>query len=201
LLVGKKDLIGAEIGVYRGQHAREMLELLNIKTLILVDPWKDYKEYKDKPLKEQVEGAYFDAKELLEKWDKVGLIHWIKNFSVEASEEIPDNILDFVYIDGSHQYEFVIKDIEAWFPKVKEGGFIGGHDYIKKFPGVIKAVDEFCEKNGIKFETRDGNKFPYYKDNADWAFIKGENRVILKWEFTSEDVIKTPSGGGDFKPL
>ena len=47
LLVGKKNLHGAEIGVYRGQHARELLELLDIETLILVDPWKDYKEYNE----------------------------------------------------------------------------------------------------------------------------------------------------------
>jgi len=204
LLVGKKELVGAEIGVYRGQHAREMLELLDIKTLILVDPWKDYKEYNDVKIKKQVEGAYHDAKELLKEWDEKAMLHWIRNFSVEASEEVPDNSLDFVYIDGSHQHPFVIEDTKHWVPKVKEGGFVGGHDYIDKFPGVRKAVDEYCEEHDIAFSVKQGNLFPYYQksDNADWAFIKGENRVIKNWNFNSADKTKAPSsGGGGFTAL
>jgi hypothetical protein len=34
-----------------------------------------------------------------------------------------------VYIDGLHDYGSVKQDIAAWWPKVKVGGFIGGHDY------------------------------------------------------------------------
>jgi hypothetical protein len=50
-----------------------------------------------------------------------------------------------VFIDASHEYEFVKSDIIAWFPKVKLNGFIGGHDYTPREPptnGVDRAVKE-----------------------------------------------------------
>jgi hypothetical protein len=54
---------------------------------------------------------------------------------VRASSEIASNMfqdesLDFVYIDANHAYDFVKQDIELWYPKVKKGGYLWGHDYI-----------------------------------------------------------------------
>jgi hypothetical protein len=98
---------------------------------------------------------------------------------IRASSEISsnmflDNSLDFVYIDANHAYDFVKEDIELWYPKVKKGGYLCGHDYIDldwyndphflenkkdkhiwgeggKFYhgvfGVNSAVDEFCNEN------------------------------------------------------
>ena len=67
-------------------------------------------------------------------------VNIIKSDSIEASKNYKDGSLDFVFIDGSHTYEDVCKDIRAWFPKVKNGGFIGGHDYDNK--NVNKAVKD-----------------------------------------------------------
>ena len=47
-----------------------------------------------------------------------------------------------MYIDASHEYEYVIEDIKHWLPKVKKGGIICGDDYISGWPGVIQAVNE-----------------------------------------------------------
>lgn len=66
----------------------------------------------------------------------------IKLESTIASKNYADNSLDFVFIDANHGYEDVKKDIQAWYPKVKVGGYIGGHDYSMYWTGVIKAVDE-----------------------------------------------------------
>ena len=49
--------------------------------------------------------------------------------SIEAAKQYEDETFDFVYIDASHHYDFVKSDILAWYPKVKKGGYIGGHDY------------------------------------------------------------------------
>ncbi len=76
----------------------------------------------------------------------------VKMPSVEAAKLYEDKSLFFVFIDGSHLYEAVKEDILAWLPKVKSGGFIGGHDIdqIEEFNGVRKAVDELIgEKNII----------------------------------------------------
>jgi predicted O-methyltransferase YrrM len=65
----------------------------------------------------------------------------------EASQVLPDGSFDFVFIDADHSYESVIEDIACWRPKVRSGGWLGGHDYSKKYgPGVIKAVDQVFGK-------------------------------------------------------
>lgn len=60
----------------------------------------------------------------------------------EAAQAVEDGSLDFVFIDADHSYEAVRTDIAMWRSKVRPGGWLGGHDYSPKFPGVIKAVDQ-----------------------------------------------------------
>ena len=72
--------------------------------------------------------------------------------STEASNLYADNSLDFVFIDANHSYEFVKDDIKHWYPKVKKGGILAGHDYIPAWPGVIQAVNEFISKNNYSLE-------------------------------------------------
>jgi predicted O-methyltransferase YrrM len=62
--------------------------------------------------------------------------------SVEAAATYEDSSLDFVFIDADHSYESVREDIIAWWPKVKAGGIISGHDYHMGAPGVINASNE-----------------------------------------------------------
>jgi predicted O-methyltransferase YrrM len=66
----------------------------------------------------------------------------IKATSVEAAKLYEDESLDFVFIDACHQYECVVEDIRAWYPKVKKNGIISGHDYNDSWPGVVRAVNE-----------------------------------------------------------
>lgn len=69
-----------------------------------------------------------------------GRMLWMS--SQEATRHVPDGWADFVFIDAGHSYEAVKADIAAWAPKVREGGWLGGHDYHPAHPGVIQAVDE-----------------------------------------------------------
>ena len=73
-----------------------------------------------------------------------------RGISWEVASEFPDDTFDLVYIDACHRYESVTKDIEAWWPKVKPEGVFAGHDYTKRHPGVIKAVDEFISQNSLE---------------------------------------------------
>lgn len=136
----KGPLVGVEIGVLEGKNARNMLQVLNIKKLYLVDPVCKYegKEFKDK-------------------------IIWVKKKSSDAVSDIPDN-LDFVYIDGNHVYDFVKQDVENYWPKIKKGGVLSGHDYYTDYHrfGVTPAVDEFVKKNNLKLQTK----------TPDWWIVK-----------------------------
>ena len=169
--INKKDLIGVEVGVLEGWHALDMMENLPVKKLFLVDPWKAYGEYSESvgnPRKSQnaLDERMKVAQKVLKKYgDKVV---FIRKFSDEASKLIENESLDFVYIDGNHQYEFAKKDVESWYPKVKKGGTIGGDDYTsspetetERF-GVFRAVNEFFKK--LKKEV--------YFYHRDWWVIK-----------------------------
>lgn len=66
--------------------------------------------------------------------------------SIAAASRVPDVSLDFVYIDGCHQYENVLQDIYAWLPKIRYGGMLAGHDLCPVWPGVVQAVNEFISQ-------------------------------------------------------
>ena len=64
----------------------------------------------------------------------------LRTRSLSAAELFPDHSVDFVFIDGDHRWRAPLDDICAWFPKVKPGGVIAGHDYGQRFPDVVSAV-------------------------------------------------------------
>lgn len=132
---------GVEIGVFAGEHAEELLKPeLGLEKLYLIDPYEAYTE-EDRPV---AEGEHtFDSelpgkvKEKLKRFGK--RVVYIYKPSLKAVKGFKDGSLDFVYIDGNHDYQEVRKDIRVWYPKVRIGGIIGGHDYIG-IESVKKAV-------------------------------------------------------------
>lgn len=155
---GNKPLRGAEIGVYKGVNARNIVNTLNMKKLFLVDPYTPYSEIQ--------EG--FELEDLIKAKDEAlcacGVYpscEFIFKPSVEASKEVMDDSLDFVYVDGNHNYQAVIDDLNAWYQKVRVNGVLGGHNFHAPYFGVCKAVLEFTEKNRLELQGKFG----------DWWFI------------------------------
>ena len=74
--------------------------------------------------------------------------------SVEAAALFPDEFFGALFLDANHSYEAVRADLEAWYPKVRHGGLIFGHDYIpthlRSLGGVVRAVDEFFADDSIE---------------------------------------------------
>jgi len=60
--------------------------------------------------------------------------------TVAASSMVRDKSVDCVFIDADHSYQGCKNDIQAWKPKLKEGGLLCGHDFGHK--GVARAVKE-----------------------------------------------------------
>jgi len=141
----------AEVGVANGYNAVGVFSRKPDTSAILVDGWavggERYRNSGDAAArlnKDQCEQTFRRACRLVGKYDaKV-----IRKDSLAAAAEVPDQSLDLVYIDAEHTKEAVLADIFAWLPKVRAGGWLGGHDYNhpmesrKKLWGVKAAVDE-----------------------------------------------------------
>lgn len=121
---------GAEIGVYAGDYSKEIINIWK-GDLILVDPWRkmDENEYEDIINFSDLEWCMSDCFKKLK--EHINRVHFLRTTSQAAAELIKDESLDFVYIDANHKYDFVKEDIDLWFPKVRKGGVLAGHDYLK----------------------------------------------------------------------
>ena len=141
----KGDLVGLEIGVCLGTTADLFLKTLpNIKKYHAVNPYPTYVDG---------DSAYFDEgrqvltkKYAFENLSKHGdRVSFEYVSSDDFAKTIPDNYLDFIFIDGDHSYEGALKDIANYYPKVKSGGIFAGHDYY--WPGVNRAIGDFLTKD------------------------------------------------------
>ena len=155
---------GAEIGVQNGSYSEKLLDNWNGACLFSIDAWKQFKEsdYKDVANVSNWEHLknYAATCMKLRRFGERSII-W-RMTSEEAASIIPNQTLDFCYIDADHSYDGVIQDLELWIPKIKEGGIICGHDFIKDGEhsyedgefmglfGVQKAVLEYTEKYSWK---------------------------------------------------
>jgi predicted O-methyltransferase YrrM len=160
MLSDREKLIAAEIGVRGGSHAAFLIDELNISEIYLIDPYEDYPEYHtDWADDEVMSKTEMEAKDALESFSST---KFVKEHSNEALSAVPNDI-DFVYIDGNHAHEYVKNDISNYYPILKEGGILAGHDYHDDWPGVVKAVDDFANDRELRLHT---DRF------SDWFFIK-----------------------------
>lgn len=161
--------IVAEIGVADGSNAWSILQFANPRKLYLIDCWhhQDQKVYKD---------GCNAAQAILDQWYFTTVKGSLKDFRVvvmrlysdEAVGLFKDEFFDWIYLDANHGYEAVRADLRMWFSKVKNGGFITGHDYGNNTYGVKRAVDEFARQQKLYITlltTRDG-------ENNSWAIQK-----------------------------
>jgi len=115
--------VGAEIGTYKGEFCEKFCQA-GLK-MYAIDPWKTYNNYHRHPQEKPYDELYEEAKTRLAPYDCT----LIRKQSMEALADIPNDSLDFVYIDGNHTIRYVIEDLYEWYRKVKVGGAICGHDY------------------------------------------------------------------------
>ena len=126
-----KFLECVEVGSHKGESALLMSSFPFIKYIHCIDV-HPYEEIK---------------KRLKHKKHKVKIVVDDHN---NYAKQIPDKSIDMVYIDATHTFEAVTNDLDVWSKKVRPEGFICGHDYaIKRWEGVVKAVDNFVEKNNM----------------------------------------------------
>lgn len=178
--------LGVEIGVWQGWYTSHMINKTRM-TVFGIDPWVATESYGDvdpaakdfEPFKTGIDGLL---------WQEARYIHTIKSlksrfptnrweilrsYSKPASLFFDNESIDFVYVDGEHTYDAVCCDMKTWWPKVKSGGILSGHDYNETNPGTKKAVNEFAEKNNLKFVITGTSPEKGDADAPSWVFIKG----------------------------
>lgn len=174
----KESLVGAEIGVWFGTHARGLLENMdNIKMLYLIDPYVPYHDGRLSRDRESVRYVYGRFRNDILESNLKDRIKFIKKYSSVAINDVPSG-MDFVYIDGNHSHDYVKRDIELYYRKVRVGGLFGGDDYnYSRLPEVTIVVNEFVEKHNLRFYS-ESYKFVTGKTpvgwgmNNDWWVIK-----------------------------
>jgi hypothetical protein len=168
--IGRNDLAGlfaelgfnngAEIGVEAGLYSEVLLKANPNLHLYAVDPW-EWLEHRYWVPKRRIDRYYKQMVERLKPYN----VTYIKKFSKDALIDVPDESLDFVYIDADHRYEHVYFDLTEWSKKVRHGGIVGGHDFIDRKGDSVHKV-----KQAVK---------QYLIDNPiDLWFLAGARRKI-----------------------
>lgn len=155
-----KNSIGAEIGIFKGEFSHILLDTINPKLFYMIDPWEGNIMSGDKNGEniEYINGEQFYIQNIIPEFMFLPQVKILRNYS-DILSLFPNDYLDWIYIDGAHDYDNVSIDLRNSFEKVKPGGLIMGHDYTNNmFPGLVFAVDEFCQSYNLEIEylTEDG---------------------------------------------
>lgn len=142
-----------EIGVELGMFSEEILVACKEAIVYLIDPWTYQMNYKDPCNVKQMlqEEKYQKTLNRIARFSDRTVV--IRDYSEPASREFQDNSLDLVYLDGDHSMTSVVRDIANWWPKVRPGGILSGHDYVPGNPdtvGVIPAVENHIKQYNLE---------------------------------------------------
>ena len=169
-----------EIGVFHGVTARNICELLyrthkNDFKYIGLDLFLENDENKNevipnntfnnplkkiyfKYIKKQNPYSLEAVRDLLKKFENN--VHLIQGNSNNVLKKIDMGKIDYVFLDGGHEYNTVKNDLDHCIEVIKKGGTVLCDDYnLGSAPGVKEAIDEFVNKNQLNVEILCENRF------------------------------------------
>jgi hypothetical protein len=156
----------AEVGSWYGRSAAYMaVEIANSGKKIdffCIDTWRgsDDLPWMAEHLAGKGGSAFPFFRENMQRGGVWHLIQPMEMPSVEAARRFPDESLDFVMIDGAHDYKSVCADVRAWLPKVKRGGLLAGDD--ANWPEVLIGVYETIPQSELTI-SNGGSNWSYRK--------------------------------------
>ena len=143
---GSRSARFIEIGAYKGRSACYMAERIREMGL---DVSFDIVDTFQGDVHIGVSDLWSHFSENLTRAGLLSCITVHRSSSVDAAKEFADDSADFIFIDATHTHDAVSQDIAAWWPKVRAGGLLAGHDY-PNFPGVNSAVNDFVARHGLR---------------------------------------------------
>lgn len=170
-----KDTVMVEVGCFVG--ASTELFAMHCKKIFAIDPWEllDTKGLSHSPDWGEYGGGRAVRKDFEDRMAPYDNVKIIRGFSVEASEQFEDESLDLVYVDGNHARKHVFDDLSAWYPKIKYGGILSGHDCCQV--EVIRGQEKWLGgRNLMPRQPKRGGKCRY----AGRGYIDGTWRVVKK---------------------
>lgn len=147
-----KESIGAEIGVAKGEHACDLLRLTNPTKLYLVDRW-DFPDGCD-----GARDSLEIAKAAVSQVENGCIAEFVVSEGVMWLDSLPEESLDWCYLDTMHTYDDTVRELRAMRRAVKVGGIVAGHDFTlgKVNPmwkaGVARAVIEAIQDGWLVLE-------------------------------------------------
>ena len=148
-----KGGVCAEIGVWDGGFSEEILEITQPALLHLIDPWLFQPDFNNSAFGREKNRDAMEEKfhAVTEKFKDDARVRIHRAMSHEALADMEDASLDWVYLDGNHNYEVISNDIRVCLEKVKPNGIISGDDFlwkVDKGAPVRTAVREARSKLG-----------------------------------------------------
>lgn len=130
---------GVEVGCAFGNFSGRILSTWKGNKLFMVDPWTNLSsdDYPEKHDHVDYEDWYNQCLKISQDDTRATLV---RKKSVDAASEFFTASLDFVYLDGAHDYSNVMKDLDAWWPKLKVGGVFSGHDFLWDSPNFLEVA-------------------------------------------------------------
>jgi predicted O-methyltransferase YrrM len=174
--------VGAEIGVADGKHAEILCKNIPELKLYCVDIWESYPDYIE--YVERIDRYYRMALRRLQPYNCV----FVKKFSMDAIKDFEPESLDFVYIDGAHDFKNVAMDICEWSKKVKVGGIIYGHDYKRRHNKYTIEVKDVVQAYAYAKELRpwfvlgmpgNRNDGMYCEGVQSWMYVRTETDKVF----------------------
>lgn len=177
LETGLTQLKCAEIGVADGENAWSFISNMDIAEAWLVDTWGHALDPND-PDSQLLGRTHADWTEMYnmvaDRFKDHPGVNLVRMWAEEADKVVPHE-LDFIYLDASHDYADLVKDIQVWLPHVRTGGWLMGDDYTGG--GIMKATQEFSIANHIDLRAS--------STPTQWWFVKDRdtNQYVLPKEW------------------
>jgi len=136
--------IGVELGVQRGIFSKEILtSWLNCEKYMLVDLWAHQENYKDTAnYNQKIQDLIFiDAMEQVKPF--IEKIDVCRNYTNICVKSVSDDYVDFIYVDARHDFKGVYEDMVDWWPKLRVGGIMAGHDYVEQNDGPTQTNQDW----------------------------------------------------------
>lgn len=198
----------AEVGVYRGDFAAVMLQrCLGLTRYYMVDPWRHLNDW-NKPSNQadsELEAFFQEAKTKTDFAAAKRVI--LRGKTTEVIDQITDGELDFAYIDADHTLKGIAIDLIRVYPKVRNGGFLGGDDFTRSIwehntrfepTLVFPFAVYFAEAVGATIYALPHSQFCLQKtSSSQFAFVDLTGHyddVGLQTQFAPEKLLKLAAG-------